>query len=130
MGDLKWPEAEAAGKAAVPLKSVFILAVEAAGEVAAHCFVCVSTLKCTFADHVNTFQSFQCVWHPRVYFPIFLVCSNNTFVFKTTAGERVTGLSVSPAKQSWGTRLLFTRTFTFHVIIVNLPPPKCKNDEN
>lgn len=71
MGELKWPEAEAAGKAAAPLKSVFILVVEAAGEVAAHCFVCVSILKCTFAHHISTVQSFQCVWQLSVYFSDF-----------------------------------------------------------
>lgn len=68
MGNLKWPEAETAGKAAVALKSVFILVVEAAEEVAAHCFVCVSVLDCTFANYVTS----VCVAAQSIFFRWFL----------------------------------------------------------
>lgn len=96
MGDLKWPEAEAeaAAKAAVPLKiCVYISAGSSRGGRGS--LFWSAFLFSNVHSHVTStlFKAFSVCGSPEYIFQIvfvFFLHSNNTFIFKTIVGERVT----------------------------------------
>lgn len=89
MGGFKWPEAEAAGQAAAPLKSVFMLAVGAAGGgVAVRGVVCVSRLHSRITS--TLFKVFSVCGSPECIFHFLVYVLITRLFFKAIAAEMVT----------------------------------------